>query len=129
MGQSCDGNGHCTCKPNFMGIKCDRCAPDRFNWPLCEACNCDPRGVAKNFFENGGCATVRTGELCTCKEKVTGRSCSQCAPGFYGFPDCKACKCPDTATCNEETGECICAPHATGTDEAPCSGKFEHFLT
>lgn len=29
IGSSCDDNGHCNCKPNFMGIKCNQCAPER----------------------------------------------------------------------------------------------------
>lgn len=45
----------------------------------------------------------------------------RCAPGYFGFPECKQCNCPITATCNEETGDCICAPFVSGTPDNPCS--------
>ena len=45
----------------------------------------------------------------------------RCEPEYYGFPDCKQCSCPPTATCNEETGDCICAPFVTGSSDNPCS--------
>ena len=44
------------------------------------------------------------GGQCRCKPNVIGRQCTRCKPGFFGFPDCKQCKCPPTATCDEETG-------------------------
>ena len=31
------------------------------------------------------------------------------------------CTCPPTATCNEETGDCICAPNVTGEPGNECS--------
>jgi laminin alpha 1/2 len=37
--------GQCLCKPNFTGLKCDRCALGFGNLELnCVACNCDPIG-------------------------------------------------------------------------------------
>ena len=120
-GLSCDNNGHCACLPNFMGVKCDQCAPQRFNFPRCEECNCDPKGVADDFFQRGGCANVPKGELCTCKEKVTGRTCSVCKPLYWNLQKwrldgCEACDCnrPGTigglAVCDLEDGQCACKP-------------------
>ena len=58
---------------------------------------------------------------CSCKDHVIGQKCERCEPEYFGFPECKQCSCPPTATCNEETGDCICAPFVTGTAEDPCS--------
>ena len=101
-------------------------------------CECNMEGSSDH-----SCAKI--GGQCKCKENIMGRQCTRCKPGFFGYPDCKECNCPPTATCNEETGkeitvqnnvgkvllyayllsnflgECICAPHVTGTDENPCS--------
>ena len=58
---------------------------------------------------------------CSCKDHVIGQKCERCEPEYFGFPECKQCSCPPTATCNEDTGDCICAPFVTGTPEDPCS--------
>lgn len=49
MGSTCDDNGQCHCNPNFDGDKCDRCKEQYYNYPACEECNCDPRGVTASF--------------------------------------------------------------------------------
>ena len=85
---SCSETGICECKTGFIGDKCDECGPDRFNYPLCEECNCNFRGVTENFWMHGGCANVPPGELCSCKDGVTGRLCDHCEPGHYDFPNC-----------------------------------------
>jgi laminin alpha 3/5 len=78
-------------------------------------CKCHAEGSLNPY----ACAPF--GGQCECRPNVIGRACERCAPGYFGFPECKQCKCPPTATCNEATGECICAPFVTGTEEAPCS--------
>ena len=50
----------------------------RYNYPLCEPCNCNPDGVTEDFFAIGGCDSVPEGSLCTCKENVMGRICDTC---------------------------------------------------
>ena len=84
-GSSCDDNGICLCNNNFVGAKCDQCAPQRYNYPLCEECNCNPDGVTQDFFALGGCDSVPAGSLCTCKERVTGRICDTCKPLFWNL--------------------------------------------
>ncbi|XP_056106000.1 laminin subunit alpha-5 isoform X1 [Rhinichthys klamathensis goyatoka] len=73
------------------------------------------------FFNNGavpcGCHEVGAesdtcetfGGQCKCKPNVIGRDCSQCATGYYGFPNCRPCNC-GTRLCEPVTGECICPP-------------------
>ena len=31
-----------------------------------------------------------TGDQCPCKPNYTGAKCDQCAPGYYGFPNCRS---------------------------------------
>lgn len=77
-------------------------------------CQCDSIGSLDDLCD-------KIGGQCSCKDNIIGRQCTRCKPGFFGYPDCKQCNCPPTAQCNEENGECICAPHVTGTDDNPCS--------
>lgn len=47
-----------------------------------------------------------------CRSGIAGRRCDHCAPGSYGFPHCKPCKCNRGGTepdiCNPQTGVCLC---------------------
>jgi hypothetical protein len=36
IGVSCDNEGKCMCKPNFMGTRCDKCKEGLYNFPICE---------------------------------------------------------------------------------------------
>ncbi|XP_059144333.1 laminin subunit alpha-like [Physella acuta] len=70
-------------------------------------CNCNPDG-SRSFT----CDSF--GGNCQCRENIIGRTCSACRPGFYGFPNCKACNCP-YGLCHEVTGECICPQLVEGS--------------
>uniref|UniRef100_A0AAZ3R377 Laminin subunit alpha-5 n=1 Tax=Oncorhynchus tshawytscha TaxID=74940 RepID=A0AAZ3R377_ONCTS len=73
------------------------------------------------FFNNGampcGCHEVGAdsdtcqpfGGQCQCRPNVIGRDCSQCATGYWGFPNCRPCQCA-TRLCEPVTGDCICPP-------------------
>ena len=54
------------------------------------------------------------GGQCKCKPNVIGRECSMCKTGYFGFPNCQKCNCPDTAVCHKKTGDCICPKGVTG---------------
>nr|XP_033819501.1 laminin subunit alpha-5 isoform X1 [Geotrypetes seraphini] len=84
-------NGQCTCKPNVIGRRCDRCAPGYYNYPNCRPCDCHQEGA-----ELGICDPV-TGQ-CLCKENVEGSKCDQCKLGTFfldaGNPKgCTRCFC------------------------------------
>ncbi|XP_075069530.1 laminin subunit alpha-3 isoform X2 [Mixophyes fleayi] len=49
------------------------------------------------------------GGQCSCRPNIIGRTCSQCATGYYGFPHCRPCLCGH-GLCDEVTGRCICPP-------------------
>ncbi|XP_057219104.1 laminin subunit alpha-5 isoform X1 [Triplophysa rosa] len=83
------------------------------------------------FFNNGavpcGCHEVGAesdtcetfGGQCQCKPNVIGRDCSQCATGYYGFPNCRSCNC-GSRLCEPVTGECICPPRTLQPDCVTC---------
>ncbi|XP_064486972.1 laminin subunit alpha-like [Ornithodoros turicata] len=70
-------------------------------------CRCNVDG-SKSF------ECERFGGQCQCKDDVIGRTCSQCRTGYFGFPNCRPCDCPNTAVCHPITGQCICPPRVTG---------------
>ncbi|KAJ8267959.1 hypothetical protein COCON_G00131310 [Conger conger] len=65
-------------------------------------CGCDPTGAS-------GTTCDPVGGQCPCKPNITGRQCSRCATGHYGFPYCRPCQC-GRRLCDEVTGQCICPP-------------------
>ena len=61
--------------------------------------------IGKNNFK---ICDQSDGGKCRCREGVGGRDCSQCLPGYWGFPDCQKCECNGHATtCDERTGTYI----------------------
>ena len=70
-------------------------------------CECNMDGSSDH-----SCAKI--GGQCKCKENIMGRQCTRCKPGFFGYPECKECNCPPTATCNEETGKEITVQNNVG---------------
>ncbi|VDK75274.1 unnamed protein product [Litomosoides sigmodontis] len=70
-------------------------------------CECSSQGsISFTCEEYGG--------KCSCRPNIIGRRCDRCAPGYYSFPDCIKCRCPDNHLCNESTGQCFCPPHVQG---------------
>ena len=133
--ESCSDTGVCDCKENFVGEKCSECAKDRFNYPECEPCNCNPDGVTDNFFALGGCASVPIGELCDCKDAVTGRICDTCKPLFWNLrasnpTGCESCNCNRNGTigmigiCDQLDGQCACK---AGVGDAKCKECLDGF--
>uniref|UniRef100_A0A1I8EZU5 Uncharacterized protein n=3 Tax=Wuchereria bancrofti TaxID=6293 RepID=A0A1I8EZU5_WUCBA len=70
-------------------------------------CECNSQGSISFACEEYG------GE-CSCRPNIIGRRCDRCASGYYSFPDCIKCKCPDNHLCDENTGQCFCPPHVEG---------------
>ncbi|ESN99117.1 hypothetical protein HELRODRAFT_107164 [Helobdella robusta] len=114
--------GHCHCKENVEGTRCDTCkqgfAKLSDDHPLgCEACDCHPIGTS---IEEGTCNQF-TGE-CKCKRFVTGKQCDKCRPGYWNFgkqpQGCTPCDCDIGGAadwnCNQMDGGCTCRPNIIG---------------
>ncbi|XP_055884413.1 laminin subunit alpha-like isoform X2 [Biomphalaria glabrata] len=137
LGQTCDQtSGQCNCRSNFVGVMCDKCGENFYNYPNCEVCNCNPDGAKEILgFPLGGCGIRTSGLLCECKDKVMGRICDKCKPGYWNLnrknPEgCETCSCHEPGTlagvnkCDMKTGQCECKPRVTGRDCNTCLDGF-----
>ncbi|XP_037132642.1 laminin subunit alpha-3-like isoform X1 [Syngnathus acus] len=145
------GSGRCVCKAHFAGEKCQRCAEGHFHYPhcirypayhtttespagptagvpagcpvgffgsiTCQPCLCDGAGVAESVCGAGG--------QCICLPNYGGEGCEQCAPGYYGYPECAACQCSPEGSygslCNPLSGQCVCLPGVVGQQCDHCA--------
>ena len=92
--------GECTCIDTVVGLQCDQCEDQHWNFPNClresfinfshrvfttfkifTACACDVGGSVDNH-----CHT--TDGKCTCNDNVIGHTCDKCDDGFYLHPTC-----------------------------------------
>ncbi|XP_034550802.1 laminin subunit alpha-5 [Notolabrus celidotus] len=109
--------GYCICPPRTVRPECTECEPQTFGChPVvgCEVCNCSRPGVVT---PDTSCDT-ESGQ-CRCKNNVVGRQCDRCAPGFYGYPNCRLCDCNEAGTeeevCDSFTGQCLCKENVQGS--------------
>ncbi|XP_060766752.1 laminin subunit beta-3 [Neoarius graeffei] len=124
VGRQCDEvTGVCRCKKNVEGARCERCKPGYYGLssmnPLgCSKCSCSAVGSLHSV-----CDAV-TGQ-CACRPNVGGRSCDQCAEGFWNSSSgCRPCDCDLTNTigntCDQLTGQCVCRPGFGGRTCSSC---------
>uniref|UniRef100_A0A665VCL0 Laminin, alpha 5 n=1 Tax=Echeneis naucrates TaxID=173247 RepID=A0A665VCL0_ECHNA len=109
--------GDCICPPRTLQPECTQCEPQTFGChPVvgCEVCNCSRPGIVSTDVS---CDTL-SGQ-CRCKNNVVGRQCDRCAPGFYGYPNCRLCDCNEAGTeeevCDSFTGQCLCKENVQGS--------------
>uniref|UniRef100_A0A4W6G0T1 Laminin, alpha 5 n=2 Tax=Percomorphaceae TaxID=1489872 RepID=A0A4W6G0T1_LATCA len=109
--------GDCICPPRTLRPECTQCEPQTFGChPVvgCEVCNCSRPGI---ISPDVSCDTL-SGQ-CRCKNNIVGRQCDRCAPGFYGYPNCRPCDCNEAGTeeevCDSFTGQCLCKENVQGS--------------
>ncbi|XP_073539088.1 laminin subunit alpha-5 [Phyllobates terribilis] len=115
--------GQCICPPRTVIPECTVCQPQTFGChPLvgCEECDCSKTGLQN--ITQPGCDT-QTGQ-CSCKPNIMGRRCEKCAPGFYGYPNCRPCECnragAEQSICDPVTGQCLCKENVEGRNCEQC---------
>ncbi|KAJ8665186.1 hypothetical protein QAD02_006848 [Eretmocerus hayati] len=103
----CNTEGKCQCKPGVTGDKCDRCAPNfyEFSGLGCISCKCNEAGS----LDNTPNCDPYTGK-CTCKDNVEGKRCDDCRPGYFNLAlnnefGCTPCFCyGHSSTCSMASG-------------------------
>ncbi|KAM3930149.1 usherin [Leptodactylus fuscus] len=120
--------GHCQCKANVIGPRCDRCKlgfkQDTLGQERCIQCTCTPYGAINQF------CNPASGQ-CKCRENVSGLDCDTCIDNYYGLDadGCKPCAChtkgiiPGTV-CDAVTGQCVCQPNVGGRQCDECSEGY-----
>lgn len=129
------------CTDNTTGIDCGTCADFYYNPPGipinspggCQPCDCYEPGVQNGDTdcERGDNVDGSDSGQCSCKTFTTGRSCSECADGYFNLsatnPEgCQRCVCDVEGTlggsevCDKETGQCPCKMNVEGLDCSLC---------
>ncbi|XP_036374630.1 laminin subunit alpha-1-like, partial [Megalops cyprinoides] len=109
-------SGHCHCRPRFTGEKCDRCAVGFRAFPECTACNCNPSGTRKEYYDAQlGVYGCEDEGGCVCKDNVGGLGCDECNRGTFGLANhdpagCSPCFCSGVTDSCEELGGMVRAP-------------------
>merc|ERR1719428_2383889 len=134
LSTSCNqDSGQCSCRGNIEGRKCDRCSESFFNYPTCEACSCDSRGIV--YRDPSTCPAFTIGQ-CPCKNNVEGKNCETCMPKYWNMNEdnpegCEDCNCYKFGTlngltdCSQDEGQCTCREFADGNRQ--CSSCREGY--
>ncbi|XP_067887186.1 laminin subunit alpha-3 isoform X2 [Heterodontus francisci] len=117
--------GQCSCRPNVIGRRCERCATGCYMFPNCRPCNCGRRL----------CDEV-TGR-CICPPQTVKPSCEACEKqtfSYHPLVGCEKCNCsregivkPANPDCNRQTGQCRCKSKVTGRQCDRCSVGYSRY--
>ena len=123
----------CGCATGYTGAKCDRCAENYEDYPVCTLVQCT---ASRNCNSHAWNATgdVLTGCTCNCFTGYTGSSCESCALNYQGYPTCLPIVCTIAADCSNYTTavsgtrvtgcKCTCR---TGYTDATCDACARHY--
>ncbi|KAJ8360943.1 hypothetical protein SKAU_G00174680 [Synaphobranchus kaupii] len=118
--------GACPCRDNVVGLSCDQCAPQHWNFGAeqgCVPCNCHLQNSAAPH------CSMSSGE-CECRLGFGGRTCSECEKNHWGDPQnqCRECRCDplgsETLQCDRATGVCQCQEGVSGQSCDTCARGF-----
>ncbi|CAG0878724.1 unnamed protein product [Darwinula stevensoni] len=118
--------GQCSCRPNVIGRKCNRCRTGFYGFPYCRSCDCPSTALCDPYT---GMLDSSPMLLKRCRENVVGRTCDRCLAGYWAFPQCQLCNCDFRGTaediCDQETSTCFCKENVYGRSCASCKpGTF-----
>ncbi|XP_035245264.1 laminin subunit beta-2-like [Anguilla anguilla] len=119
--------GACPCRGNVVGLFCDQCAPQHWNFGAergCVPCDCHPQNsVAPHCSMASG--------TCECRQGFGGRTCSECEKNYWGEDpqtECRECRCSplgsETLQCDRGTGVCRCREGVSGQRCDSCARGF-----
>ena len=91
-------SGQCHCAERVEGRQCDHCVYGAWNYPSCEACDCDTKGTTEKICD-------QTTSECLCKGNVEPGRCDSCKEGFYNLQDWDPLGCME-CFCFGRTSEC-----------------------
>ncbi|XP_062856618.1 laminin subunit beta-4-like [Trichomycterus rosablanca] len=132
-GGLCDSvTGHCVCKENVEGERCDRCRVGFYGLEQedpsgCQACMCNFLGTVRTSP-----CDQNTGQ-CICELFASGLECDQCLPGYWGLGNtvhgCAPCDCDIggafNTMCSLDNGQCQCRANMVGRScSEPAPGFF-----
>ncbi|KAH9488089.1 Laminin subunit alpha-2 [Bulinus truncatus] len=122
-----DGGGVCiNCKEYTAGINCEKCI-DGYYRPTgvspymrfpCKKCSCQETQTttSKCVLDDSGIHIGLHPGDCLCQKGYAGRKCNTCETGYYGYPNCRPCRC--NAAGSVSTGSCdracSCKPNVYG---------------
>ncbi|XP_053741447.1 laminin subunit beta-4 isoform X1 [Synchiropus splendidus] len=129
-GQCDPRTGHCACKENVEGQRCERCKHGFFGLSQddeagCRRCMCHVMGSV------GACDQL-TGS-CECEAMAIGPLCDRCRAGFWGLGNsgyrCSPCDCDAGGAysdmCSSDDGQCQCLPNMGGRRcDEPAPGYY-----
>ncbi|KAK7503934.1 hypothetical protein BaRGS_00004666, partial [Batillaria attramentaria] len=132
-----EGGGVClNCQEFTAGINCERCADGYYRpsgysptSPMpCRPCNCRASSTS-----TGQCVPddsrvdegLSPGD-CICRPGFGGPSCTSCAFGYSGYPNCRPCPCNPAGSLDPRacSRPCNCKPSVGGSDCGQCRPGF-----
>ncbi|XP_036940486.1 laminin subunit alpha-3-like isoform X2 [Acanthopagrus latus] len=146
------GSGRCTCKPQFAGENCDRCADGYYYYPQCirypvyQTTTKSPAGpivvpttCPPGYFGSPSCqqcicdyrgtvyGVCNASGRCLCRQGVEGERCDRCRPGYHSFPNCQECLCDGAGAADRAcspSGHCVCLPNYGGQECDECAPGY-----
>lgn len=116
----CDGK---TCGPDGCGGVCGFCGEG----DICAGNNCQDNPCSPDPCAGNGQCSLKSGK-CICKIGFASSGCSECAPGYAGYPKCSVdfCAgqtkpCSGHGECAPEDGYCTCKPGFAGMECEMCA--------